>query len=137
MKQCQLVKDPKKVFILVCLALSTLSCNVAPTGSFLGNHENGFGNQGQIAVALKEGNVREENGEDGGGGGTSQESVEPPPITVNPQLDEIDEKYSKCRGIDIRELSVLDIQNLYDSLKLTGAELTRCYLERLTLYKKQ
>lgn len=56
---------------------------------------------------------------------------DPSPITVNPGLDILDEKFAKCGKVNIRELGVLDFQLLLDQGILTSEQLTRCFLERL------
>ncbi len=54
-----------------------------------------------------------------------------PQITENPHLELLDEKYSKCGEIDIREITISQIRLLFDANKLTSVELTKCYLERI------
>ncbi|CAL8096513.1 unnamed protein product [Orchesella dallaii] len=46
-------------------------------------------------------------------------------------LRDTDEKYALCNGIDIREITISQIQVLFNSNKLTSVDLTNCYLQRI------
>lgn len=59
-----------------------------------------------------------------------------PQLTESPHLEVIDERYSICNGIDIREITILQIQELFATKKLTSAQLTQCYIERIRQMNK-
>lgn len=47
-------------------------------------------------------------------------------------LQNLDERYSKCNGIDVRELTIMKVQELFASNRLTSLTLTNCYLQRIS-----
>lgn len=47
------------------------------------------------------------------------------------ELKEADEKFSLCNGIDVRELTISQVQELFHTKQLSSVELTNCYLLRI------
>lgn len=135
------MKDLKTVFLLFCFTVSIFSGNNVATTHLCTDNVNDNQDCDSLRVEITVGgeNTVEANfSSDGDSSLDSSASIisvpvtnDLLPLTVNPHLEIIDEKYAKCCDIDIRELSVLDFQNLFQSNQLTSVELTKCYLERL------
>ncbi|KAI0223481.1 hypothetical protein L0F63_004060 [Massospora cicadina] len=53
------------------------------------------------------------------------------PIGWEIELKDIDWYYSKCNGMEIRELTITGAHHLFKENQLTPLQLTKCYLERI------
>ncbi|ODM88938.1 hypothetical protein Ocin01_17746 [Orchesella cincta] len=51
--------------------------------------------------------------------------------TDSETLTSLDADYSQCNGIDIREITITRLQELFSTNQLTSRELTSCYLQRI------
>lgn len=58
-------------------------------------------------------------------------TLESIPLEQKKDLKNLDELFAKCNGIDIRELTILEVQSLFATKRLTSFALTNCYLDRI------
>lgn len=117
---------------LICL-LTAFVYSASASGTYMNALRNGR-NQNIMADKLYKWLFGKKGGESGDSNETNPIKTNGntlPPITENPHLEEIDEKYSLCNGIDIREITITQIQELFAANKLSSVELTKCYIERI------
>lgn len=120
MKDCSVEwVQPGSFFVALLCILSFLVYSVSASGSYMNalrsrrTHGGLFGSKNQELSPI------------------ASNGAPIPPITGKTDLEELDEMYSKCNGIDIRELTIMQFQELFATGQLTSVALTNCYIERI------
>lgn len=128
MKDCRLWLALSPTFLLIVIFVASFVYSVGASGTYMSALRNRHKLADKKLRSQLSGSEMESSNETNpikSNGGTL------PPLTEDPHLAEIDEKYSQCNGIDIREISIMQIQELFAANKLSSVELTKCYIERI------
>jgi len=125
MTDCKLEMESPFVFIvLLVIVLLSLAYTVHASGAYM-NAVRGRFNKANILISKTQSPTSD-------GTDLNFTDSQLPKISDNAhQLRDADAKFALCNGIDIREITISQIQVLFNENKLNSVDLTNCYLQRI------